>query len=202
MDTIFTFEARKRIQEGISQKYTKVAVSPVGHFKYPTGRDGLERLNYPRNIIEALPDEVSASYCGVGNPFSLGQINQGEAILDIGCGTGVDTFVAAMLTGPSGSVMGIDLTSEMLERAEENLRKTNLGNVSFAEASAEDLPFLDASFDVAISNGVFNLVPDKAKALKEVWRVMKPNGRLMMADQVLTTEPPTDAEVLLQSWAK
>jgi ubiquinone/menaquinone biosynthesis C-methylase UbiE len=113
----------------------------------------------------------------------------------------VDTIVAAITAGPEGRVVGLDLTPEMLERAKENLSKTSLENVSFQEGSAEDLPFPEASFDVVISNGVFNLVPDKAKALKEVLRVLKPNGRFMMADQVLATEAPADISSMIEKWA-
>lgn len=202
MESKFSQEDRKRIKEGIAGKYRKVAGSPEGSFKYPTGWAGLEGQGYDREILRALPKEVLASYCGVGNPFSLGPIHKGETVLDVGCGAGVDSLVAAIMAGPDGRVVGIDLTPEMLERARENLRKTSLESVSFQEASAEELPFPDASFDVVISNGVFNLVPDKSKALKEVWRVLKPDGRLMMADQILTTEPPTDTKSILESWAK
>ncbi len=127
-----------------------------------------------------MPDAVIASYCGIGNPFTLGPINEGETILDIGCGAGVDTILAAMMIGPLGEVVGIDLVSEMLKRAEVNLALTDLNNVTFREASAEDLPFQDENFEVAISNGVFNLVPDKNKTLSEVFRVLKPDGERIL----------------------
>lgn len=197
----FTSEDRRRIRVGIGDKYRRVAVTPEGNFKYPTGRAGLEGQHYDPEIIKALPEDILASYCGVGNPFSLGPIARGESVLDIGCGAGVDTIVAAITAGPEGRVVGLDLTSEMLDRAKENLSKTSLENVCFQEGSAEDLPFPEASFDVVISNGVFNLVPDKAKALKEVLRVLKPNGRFMMADQVLATEPPADISSMVEKWA-
>ncbi len=202
METKFSEEDRMRIKEGIAGKYKKVTSSPEGSFKYPTGRAGLEGQGYDDEILKVLPEEVLDSYCGAGNPFSPGPINESEAILDIGCGAGVDTLVAAMLAGPTGKAVGIDLTAEMLERARENLRKTSLENVSFQETSAEELPFPDSCFDVVVSNGVFNLVPDKSKASKELWRVLKPNGRLMMADQILTIEPPSDTKSMVESWAK
>lgn len=197
----FSPEDRKRIKEGITAKYGKVAVSPEANFKYSTGLAGLEGQNYDPGILKVLPEEVLASYCGVGNPFSLGTIKKGETVLDIGCGAGVDTLVAAIMSGSEGKVVGIDLTSEMLDRARANLEKTSLGNVSFQEGSAEDLPFSEASFDVVISNGVFNLVPNKTKALKEVFRVLKPNGRFLLADQVLTTEQPADTGSMIENWA-
>lgn len=196
----FTPEDTERISEGIRQKYVKVAVSPEGNFRYPTGRAGLEGQNYDRRIIDSLPDDVLASFCGVGNPFTLGQIQKGDAVLDIGCGAGVDTLVAAMLTGPNGKVIGIDLVPHMLEKARSNLAKTAMNNVEFFQSSGESPPFENDSFDVVISNGAFNLIPDKLRALKEVFRILKPNGRLMIADQVLAGESQTDTKSMVETW--
>lgn len=201
MDNQFTADEKERIRQGIQQKYEKVAISPEGNFKYPTGRRGLEAQKYDPKLINSLPEEVAASYCGVGNPFSLGPIQKSATVLDIGCGTGVDSLIAAMIVGPTGQVVGMDLTPEMLERARENLRKASLENVSFQEGSAEDLPFPEASFDAVISNGVFNLVLDKMRALKEVRRVLKPDGRFMLADQVLAIEQPADTRSMVENWA-
>ncbi len=202
MKNLLTSQDRKRIEEGIRGKYTKVSDSPEGLFQYPTGRAGLEALNYDSELIQALPDSAVASYCGVGNPFTLGVIRKGEAVLDIGCGAGIDTIVAAMMVGPAGTVVGIDMVPEMLARARENLRMTDLKNVIFEEAYGEKLPFADGGFDVVISNGAFNLIPDKAKALSEVVRVLKPGGRLMMADQILVGELPSEIKARVASWAK
>ncbi len=201
MKTEFTTEDRKRIEEGIQRKYAKVAVSPEGLFQYPTGRAGLEALSYDTDILQALPESVLETFCGVGNPFSLGEVHAGESVLDVGCGGGVDTMIAAIMVGPTGQVVGTDMSSEMLERARENLSWTNLDNVSFQECSAEELPFPDQNFDVVISSGVFNLIPDKLTALREVFRVMKPDGRLMMADQVLVGHLPEDVKARVDNWA-
>jgi len=197
-----TAEDRKRIEEGIRQKYLRVAIGPEGNFKYPTGKAGLKGQNYNTEILERLPEDVLASYCGVGNPFILGSINEGEAVLDVGCGAGVDTLIAAIMVGSKGRVVGVDFIPEMLDRARKNLKKTSLHNVMFQEASAEDLPFPDVTFDVVISNGVFNLIADKLKALKEIFRVLKPLGRVMLADQVLTVEPPSDTRSMVENWAR
>lgn len=202
MDTELTPQDQKRIEESIRGKYVKVAVSPEGQFRYPTGRAGLEALHYDPQIIQPLPESVAAAYCGVGNPFALGPIHPGEAILDIGCGAGVDSILAAKLVGPSGAVTGIDLVPEMLNRAQENSRLVGADNVEFMEGSAEDLHFSDASFNVVISNGVFNLVVNKFKALGEVFRVLKPGGRFMIADQVLTGELPKETRARVENWAK
>jgi len=197
-----TRQDRQRIEESIRQKYLKAAASPEGLFRYPTGRAGLEALDYAPDMVRDLPEAVAASYCGVGNPFILGPIREGEAILDIGCGAGVDSIIAAGLVGPSGSVTGIDVVPEMLARASENARLAGLANVAFRESSAEQLPFPDNSFDLVISNGVFNLVVDKVQALGEVFRVLKPAGRFMLADQVLAGELPKETKTRVENWAR
>ncbi len=200
MEIALTTEDRGRIEESIRQKYIKVAISPEGNFQYPIGRSGLEALAYDKEKVQKLPDKAVASYCGVGNPFTLGPIQKREAVLDIGCGAGVDTLIAAGMVGPEGKVVGIDMVPEMLERAMKNLNETTLNNVTFQPASAENLPFPDEHFDVVISNGVFNLIPDKVKALSEVLRVLKRSGRLMIADQILTGQLPEDARAKIESW--
>ena len=202
MENELTCQDKQRIEESIRQKYLKAAVSPEGLFQYPTGRAGLQALDYAPDMVRDLPEAVAASYCGVGNPFILGPIREGEAILDIGCGAGVDSIIAAGLVGPSGSVTGIDVVPEMLARASENARLAGLANVAFRESSAEQLPFPDNSFDLVISNGVFNLVVDKVQALGEVFRVLKPAGRFMLADQVLAGELPKETKTRVESWAR
>jgi arsenite methyltransferase len=190
----------KTIQAGIRNKYVKVADNPEGLFEYPTGRSGIETQKYDPELVGRLPQAVISSYCGVGNPFSLGPIRKGDAVLDIGCGAGVDTIFAAMMVGPTGKAVGIDIVPEMLQRAESNLNMTDLKNVTFKRASGEDLPFADAEFDVVISNGVINLIPDKENLLKEVLRVLKPGGRLMVADQVAIGSVQKDMKARLANW--
>jgi arsenite methyltransferase len=202
MDQELTTRDKERIEESIREKYLKVAISPQGLFRYPTGRAGLEALGYDPVIVLALPDTVADAYCGVGNPFSLGPIREGEAVLDIGCGAGVDSIIAGKLTGPSGAVTGIDLVPEMLARARENARLAGVDQVHFQESSAERLPFADKSFEVVISNGVLNLVVDKVKALAEIYRVLKPGGRFLLADQVLSGELPKETQSRVENWAR
>ena len=202
MDVFLTGTDTKKIYKAIHKKYKKVAKNPTGLFKYPTGRAGLEALQYPSEIINTLPEAVTDSYCGVGNPFALGPINQGEVVLDIGCGSGVDVIFAAMMAGSSGNIVGIDVTPEMLKRAKENLAFTDLTNITFEKAGADNLPFADQDFDVVISNGAFNLAPDKPKALSEVFRVLKSKGRLMIADQILIGELPKEKKQIIKSWSR
>ena len=200
METLLNNEELLKIQEGIRDKFSKVAISPEGLFKYPTGRKGLEKLEYEEAMIEKLPEEVIASYCGVGNPFSLGEIHLGEMVLDVGCGAGVDTIIAGLMVGPYGSVEGVDIVPEIIARAEKNLKLTNLNNVKFHTITGEKLPFGDSTFDVIISNGVINLIPDKETSLKEILRVLKPAGRLMLADQITIGNIKTDQKARLANW--
>lgn len=200
METLLNNEELLKIQEGIRDKFSKVAISPEGLFKYPTGRKGLEKLEYEEAMLEKLPEEVISSYCGVGNPFSLGQIHLGEMVLDVGCGAGVDAIIAGLMVGPNGSVEGVDIVSEIIARAEKNLKLTTLKNVTFNTITGEKLPFGDSTFDVIISNGVINLIPRKEEILKEILRVLKPAGRLMLADQIAVGNIKTDQKARLANW--
>jgi SAM-dependent methyltransferase len=200
MSNQITQDDLNKIEVGIRDKYMKVAKNPEGLFAYPTGRVGMEAQKYDPELVSALPDVVVSSYCGVGNPFSLGTINKGDIILDIGCGAGVDTILAAMMAGPTGRAVGIDVVPEMLDRATSNLAMTDVKNVTFTKTSGEDLPFEDDEFDVVISNGVINLIPDKAALLKEVMRVLKPGDRLMIADQIATGNVQKDIKARLANW--
>lgn len=200
MPTELSQEDKNKIKAGINDKYTKVAHSPEGQFNYPTGRSGLKALDYDPLLIEKLPERLTVSYCGVGNPFSAGPINMGEAVLDIGCGTGVDTMIAALIAGPSGKSLGVDIAERMLQRAEANLKLMGLENVVFYKASGEELPFKNNKFDAVISNGAINLIPDKYAAVQEVFRVLKPGGRLMIADQVLIGQCPENLKHRIDRW--
>jgi arsenite methyltransferase len=202
MERKLSSEDQLCIEEGIRRKYAKVSVNPEGLFRYPTGRAGMEALKYDKKILRDLPETAVVSYCGVGNPFTLGPVQRGEKVLDIGCGGGVDTLVAGILVGSEGSAVGIDMVGEMVDRAKENLRRTALANVAFQEASGEKMPFSDESFDVVISNGVFNLIPDKAGAWREVFGVLKPGGRVMIADNVLSGELPKETKDIVEAWAR
>jgi arsenite methyltransferase len=181
------------VRHGIAQKYRKVAVSPTGLFRYPTGEASARGLGYPTELFAPIPRAIRDHFVGVGNPFSLGPIRPGEAVLDLGCGAGFDVFVAAQLVGGSGRVVGVDLSVEMLAIAEAGKAEAGFGRVEFCEAAVEALPFPEASFDVALSNGVLNLVPDKPAALREIFRVLRPGGRLQASDIGLVgDEPPPD----------
>ena len=191
---------REQIDAGIREKYHKVAFSPEGQFKYPTGIEGLKKLGYGNHLIADLPNTVADSYCGVGNPFSLGKIDSGAFVLDIGCGSGVDALIAAKLVGPSGKVLGIDVTTEMIEKANYNKELMASDNISFQVASVQDIADVDEGFDVIISNGVFNLIPDKDEALQAAYGLLKPGGKLYICDQILTGPLSKDVRQRVASW--
>jgi arsenite methyltransferase len=201
MSAAMTETEIRQVRAGILEKYAKVAAEGAGCcFQYPTGREGMARQGYPLEGLGDLPAEVLADFLGVGNPFSLGPLYPGDAILDIGCGAGVDSLVAAHLVGAGGRVVGIDFTPAMIARARAHLGRLGWPQVSFQVADAEALPFPDNDFDAVISNGVFNLTVNKAKALQEAQRVLKPGGRLMLADMVLVAALPPDLGDKVENW--
>jgi arsenite methyltransferase len=190
-----------QIRQGIQEKYDKVAAQgPSCCFRYPTGKEGLAQQGYPLELLRDFPEEILAAFCGVGNPFSLGPLFPGDAVLDIGCGAGVDSLVAGRMVGPAGRVVGIDVTVAMLAQARENHARLGLGQVSFQVGDAKALPFPDNDFDAVISNGVFNLTMNKAQALEETHRVLKPGGRLMLADMVLVAALPPNRQDQIANW--
>jgi 2-polyprenyl-3-methyl-5-hydroxy-6-metoxy-1,4-benzoquinol methylase len=193
-------QERAQINSGIQEKYKQVAATPKGHFTYPTGREGLEGLHYDDALIAHLPDKVAESYCGVGNPFSLGEIQPGWHVLDIGCGAGVDSLLAARLVGASGEVLGIDLTSEMIRKANANKETMDINNVDFQVTSVQGLAGMDGRFDLIVSNGVFNLIPEKREAMAATMRLLKPGGKLFVADQFLVGPMTKDIKARVASW--
>jgi len=196
----FTYEQRTQINGAIREKYGKVAAGVPGQFKYPTGVSGLVGLGYERSWYEHLPLPVLECFCGVGNPFAMGIPDPGFRVLDVGCGCGVDALIAAGFVGPGGQAVGVESSPAMLAKAHENARFGGIDNALFLDGDAETLPFEDAAFDLVTSSGVYNLVIDKAKALGEVFRVLKPGGRIQIADQVLTGPAPMTQAEMVQSW--
>ncbi len=189
------------IQETIRKKYAEVSRSADGKFPYPTGRAGTLALAYDPSVVREMPDEILKAFCGVGNPFSLGPINLGEVLLDVGCGAGVDCIVASRLVGPTGRVCGTDLTPEMVERARTNLRLAGIHNAEVRIGRSEAIPYDDCTFDVVISNGALNLSPLKKESFQEIYRVLKPGGRLQFADIVLMEDLPPEVACSLEAWS-
>ncbi len=202
MEEHFTCDQRDAIDKGVRARYAKAAQSPAGIFRFPTGRAGLQALHYDPAYLGKLPDEVAESYCRVGNPFAMGAVSQGWRVLDVGSGAGVDAIIAAQMTGPDGSVVGMDVVPEMVERARRNAEAAGTANVEFLQGSAEELPFGPDEFDLIISNGALNLVVDKPKALAELFRVLEPGAALQVADQILVGELPSDMNAICSAWAR
>ena len=187
---------RKEIQE----KYTEVASSPELTFHFHHGLPLAKILEYPEELLTGLPPEAVESFAGVGNPFSVGEIAPGETVLDIGSGCGFDCMIAGKLVGPTGKVIGVDMTDAMLKRARKTSESLGLTQVEFKKGFAEELPVPDDSVDVVISNGVINLTPDKYAVFKEVFRVLKPGGRLHLADIVVYKQVPDEAKENVDLW--
>lgn len=179
------------LKSEIKKTYASVSQEPEKDFVFPTGRAWAEDLGYPPELAQ-VPESAVESFAGVANPFSLGRLAPGERVLDLGSGAGTDSLVAARMVGPEGSVTGIDMTPEMLARARTAADEAGLANVVFVEGEAERLPFADERFDVVISNGVIDLVPDKDAVFAEIHRVLVPGGRIQVAD--VTIQRPVSEE--------
>lgn len=201
-DNAFSETEKAAIKEAIKHKYQAVADGAAGFFSYAVGKEGALRLGYDEKLLTPLADKVLNSFCGVGNPFSLGAIPPGSVILDIGCGAGFDLYVASTLTGGSGYVLGVDLTYPMAARALANLANLAVSNASIVNAYGDSLPLVDSSVDVVISNGAINLSPEKPKLFAEIHRVLKPGGRLNFADIILDGDLPPHLSSGVESWSQ
>jgi arsenite methyltransferase len=189
-----------RLRTSIRAEYAAVATDPERGFHFHTGARLAAMLGYPVDWVETLPPAAVASMAGTGNPFALGNIATGERVVDCGSGAGVDALIAARLVGPTGRVIGVDMTPEMLAKARASAAEARLPNVEFREGVLERLPVETAWADVVISNGVLNLVPDKAAALTEMHRVLRPGGRLQLADIVLERSVSDDSRQDVSLW--
>ena len=186
-----------RLREEIRREYREVARRPHKGFHFHTGRKAALLAGYRRSWLDSAPKGALESYAGTGNPFSIGLLRPGETVLDLGCGSGLDTFLAARQVGPDGVVLGIDMTREMVEKA---TAVNALPNVEFRIGQLEQLPVPDAWADVIVSNGTINLCPDKHGAFAEMWRVLKPGGRVQISDILLRKEVEPDAKKEPHLW--
>ena len=188
------------LRDEIRRTYTGVSTDQDEQFIFPTGRAWAQELGYPEPELERVPDATVESFAGVANHWVLGRVEPGAIVLDLGCGAGTDLLIAAQMTGPTGRVIGVDMTSAMLDRARESADAMGLDNVALHEALIESLPLADASVDAVISNGVIDLVPDKDAVLDEIDRVLRPGGRLQLADVVIHRAVSEDSRKRIDHW--
>lgn len=190
-----------RLMEEVRQTYSSVARNPEGEFHFHRGPEYAARLlGYDPQELEALPRIATEPFAGVGNPFLMEPLPQGAAVLDIGSGAGMDCLLAARRVGPDGAVLGIDMTDEMLERARKGAFEAGYDHARFEKGDITRLPVEASSIDVVISNGVINLTPDKAALFTELYRVVKPGGRLQFADITIDKELSEDARNDIDLW--
>jgi arsenite methyltransferase len=189
---------RQVLRDAIREEYEAVAHEPQRGFHFHTGRPLAESLGYQEAWLEGLAEGSIESFAGTGNPFSLGVPAPGERVVDVGCGAGIDSLIAARMVGPEGSVVGIDMTPAMLEKAQAGA--TDLDHVEFRLGFGEDLPVPDGWADVVISNGVVNLVPDKAEAFAEMARVLRPGGRIQIGDILVDRPVPENEKERIDLW--
>jgi len=191
---------REELRAAIQAEYAEVAAHPDKGFHFHTGRPLARILGYADAWLAGIPEGAIESFAGTGNPFSLGTIRAGERVVDVGCGAGIDSLIAARMVGDGGNVVGVDMTPAMLAKARRNATEAAAGNIAFREGYGEALPVPDGWADVIISNGVLNLMPDKSAALAEMARALKPGGRLQIADILVQTPIPQDAKADIALW--
>jgi SAM-dependent methyltransferase len=194
-------ETAEDIRAMVCNRFARIATTPEQEKKFPIGPASAKKLGYDPEEIDDLPCSVTESFAGVGNPLSLAEIRLGQTVVDLGSGAGLDSLLAARRVGPTGNVIGLELAKPMLEKAHRNVAVLALTNVEFFRGLIEDLPMQEAIGDIAISNGVFNLCPDKPRALAEAHRVLRPGGRLLMADILLEHDITPEEVARLGTWS-
>jgi len=193
---------KEQILGAVRHMYSEVATAPSKPFHFPTGREACRFVGYPEQWLEGLPEAALESFAGVGFPFGAGVIHDGDRVLDIGAGSGTDALIAARLVGPRGRVVALDVTPAMLAKLRHNVALAGAANVDVIGGNVEALPLPDASVDVVTSNGVLNLVPDKRAAFAEIWRVLRPGGRVQIADVVISRVVGDAARKDPKRWAE
>ena len=189
-----------KLRQAISKEYEEVANNPERGFHFHTGRSLTRILGYKEEWLEGIPESAIESFAGTGNPFSLGEIRPGEKVIDIGCGAGIDSLIAAKKVGSDGKVIGIDMTEAMLAKARQAGEEAGFSQVEFRYGHAENLPVQDGWADVVISNGVINLTPDKEATFREIARALKPKGRLQIGDILVQKKVPESAKRKIDLW--
>jgi SAM-dependent methyltransferase len=197
-----TSNQRDVILDAVQTMYTAVAGTPDQEFHFPTGRRACDLVGYPAAQLDQLPPEAVESFAGVGYPFAAQVIRPGDVVLDVGSGSGTDALIASLLVGASGRVIGLDLTAAMRRKLEAIVQRAGVANITILAGNAEEIPLPDAAVTVVSTNGVINLVPDKAAAIREMYRVLRPGGRVQLADVVVESMPSAACRAQPQLWAE
>jgi len=182
----------EEIKEAVKEKYSQVAKEPCGSFNFPVGKAFAIDVGYPKEILDELPQTLTESFTGANNPQPFIDLKGSEIVLDLGCGAGLDLYFYAKSVGKKGKVYGLDISTNMIKKAKNNMKSVGIDNVELVCGSSDHLPFKDDFFNVVASNGIYNLSPDKEKVLKEVYRVLKPGGRTVFCEIVLKDKLPAD----------
>jgi SAM-dependent methyltransferase len=192
---------RDELRRLVSEKYRDVALNPEHGFHFHVGEPLARMLGYAPDVIAWLPRQTVESFAGTGNPFVFGDLQEGELAVDVGCGAGFDSLLAARQVGSRGKVIAVDMTPAMRAKTEAGAKDQGLGNLEVREGYAESLPVADSLADVVISNGVVNLCPDKQAVFREMFRVLRPGGRLQIGDILVHREVPQEAKDDIEMWS-
>ena len=201
---VVTSNNREVIFDAVQAMYTAVATAPEQEFHFPTGRRACEYVGYPAALLDAIPPAAVESFAGVGYPFAAGVIHAGDVVLDVGSGSGTDALIASRVVGPRGRVFALDMTDAMRRKLEQIVARSGAAAspVDVLAGNAEAIPLPDAAVSVVSTNGVINLVPDKSAAIRELYRVLAPGGRVQLADIVVDTPPSDACRAQPQLWAE
>ncbi len=188
------------IKEAVKEKYSQVAKDPCVSFNFPVGKTFALNVGYPKDILNKLPQSMYESFTGANNPQPFVGLKEGEIVLDLGCGAGLDLYFYGKAVGPNGKVYGLDISEDMVGKAKSNLEVAGIENVEIKSGHSDNLPFQDNFFDAVASNGIYNLSPDKEKVMHEVFRVLKPGGRTVFCEVVLRDKLPENIRKNIDDW--
>lgn len=192
--------ASDEIKEAVKEKYSKVAKDPCASFNFPVGKKFALQVGYSKEILDKLPASMYESFTGANNPQPFVELKEGEIVLDLGCGAGLDLYFYAKAVGTNGKVYGLDISEDMVNKARTNMELTEIKNVEIRSGHSDNLPFQDNFFDVVASNGIYNLSPDKERVMREVFRVLKPEGRTVFCEIVLKDKLPENIRKNVDDW--
>ncbi|MCW4051911.1 MAG: methyltransferase domain-containing protein [Candidatus Bathyarchaeota archaeon] len=190
----------EEIKEACCVRYGQVAVNPKGRFNFPVGKEFAVSIGYSKQLLDRLPESMVESFCGVNYPPSFKEMKKGDVVLDIGCGAGLDLYVASKIVGPDGKIIGIDFSAEMVDKARANMKILGVTNVEVKRAYSDKIPLEDESVDVVTSNGIYNLSPNKEAVFKEAYRVLKPSGIIALSEIVLKKPLEEEIRKTIEDW--